>query len=95
MFAQKLDDVQKKIDQQKYAEARQDIDKILADPKNAANANAWYYKGMVYNQLALDTNLRDMDYRMEAFNAYKKYQQLDAKNIMMTLNQNAGLFQIY
>ena len=95
VFAQKLDDVQKKMDQQKYAEARQDIDKILADPKNAANANAWYYKGMVYNQLALDTNLRDMDYRMEAFNAYKKYQQLDAKNIMMTLNQNAGLFQIY
>ena len=95
VFAQKLDDVQKKIDQQKYAEARQDIDKILADPKNANNANAWYYKGLVYNQLSLDTNLRDMDYRMEAFNAYKKYQQMDAKNILMTLNQNAGLFQLY
>jgi len=95
VFAQKLDDVQKKIDQQKFAEARQDIDKILADPKNQKNANAWYYKGMVYNQLAADTNLKDMDYRLEAFNAYKKYQELDSKNIMMTLNQNAGLFQIY
>jgi hypothetical protein len=36
-----------------------------------------------------------MDYRMEAFNAYKKYQQMDAKNILMTLNQNSGLFQLY
>jgi hypothetical protein len=36
-----------------------------------------------------------MDYRMEAFNAFKKYQELDPKNIMMTLEQNGRLFQIY
>lgn len=95
MFAQNLNDVQEKISKGKYDEAKEKIDKVLTDPKGQKNANAWYYKGVVYNELAKDTTKKDMDYRMEAFNAFKKYQEMDPKNIMMTLEQNGRLFQIY
>jgi hypothetical protein len=95
LFAQKLDDIQEKINKGKYDEAKVEIDKVLAEPKNQKNANAWYYKGVVYNELGKDTTKKDMDYRMEAFNAFKKYQELDPKNVMMALEQNGRLFQLY
>jgi hypothetical protein len=97
VFAQKLDDVQEKISKGKYDEAKEKIDKVLADPKNATNASAWYYKGKIYAELArTDTTgkLGD-DAGIQAFEAFKKYQELDKKNIMMTLDQNVGLFQLY
>lgn len=95
LFAQNLNDIQEKIQKGKYDEAKEKIDKVLAEPKFQKNANVWYYKGVVYNELAKDSTKKDMDYRMEAFNAFKKYQELDPKNIMMTLEQNGRLFQIY
>jgi len=96
MFAQKLEDVQDKISKKKYDEAKTSLDKFLADPKNQSNANAYYYKGVIYDELAKDSTKTDNDtYRSESFNAFKRYQELDPKNIMMTLNQNAYLFQLY
>jgi tetratricopeptide (TPR) repeat protein len=97
LFAQKLDDVQEKISKGKYDEAKEKIDKFLADPKNQSNANAWYYKGKIYTTLAAQDSTRSLTYDPagEAFNAFKKYQELDPKNIMMTLDQNVGLFQLY
>src|SRR6476620_687891 len=85
LFAQKLDDVQEKID------------KFLAEPKNQNVANAWYYKGKIYAELARQdsTGKLGFDAGKEAFDAFKKYQQMDAKNLMMTLDQNVGLFQLY
>jgi tetratricopeptide (TPR) repeat protein len=97
LFAQKLDDVQEKISKGKYDEAKEKIDKFLADPKNQSNANAWYYKGKIYAELARQdsTGALTYDAGKEAFEAFKKYQQMDPKNIMMTLDQNVGLFQLY
>ncbi|MFL5740538.1 MAG: hypothetical protein ACJ75B_10005 [Flavisolibacter sp.] len=97
LFAQKLDDVQEKISKGKYDEAKDKIDKFLADPKNQSNANAWYYKGKIYAELARQDSTGTLTYDAgkEAFDAFKKYQQLDPKNIMMTLDQNVGLFQLY
>jgi len=95
LFAQDFKDVKEKLDKGKYDEAREKIDKALADPKNQKSANAWYYKGIIYGELAKDSSKTDMDYRMESFNALKKYQELDSKNIMLLLNQNANFFQLY
>src|SRR6478672_11588121 len=97
LFAQKLDDVQEKISKGKYDEAKEKIDKFLADPKNQNNANAYYYKGKIYAELARQDSTGKLTYDAgrEAFDAFKKYQQLDQKNIMMTLDQNVGLFQLY
>ena len=97
VFAQKLDDVQEKISKGKYDEAKEKIDKVLADPKNQTNANAWYYKGKVYTELARmdSTNSLSYDAKKEAFDAFKKYQELEPKNTMMVLDQNVGLFSLY
>lgn len=95
LFAQDFKDVKENLDKGKYREAREKIDKALADPKNQSSPNAWYYKGVVYGELAKDSSLTDMDYRMESFNALKKYQELDSKNIMLMINQNANFFTLY
>ena len=69
----------------------------MADPKNANNANAWYYKGKIYAELARQDSTGTLTYdaAKEAFDAFKKYQELDAKNVMMTLEQNVGLFSLF
>jgi tetratricopeptide (TPR) repeat protein len=97
LFAQKLDDVQEKISKGKYDEAKEKIDKVLADPKNQTNANAWYYKGKIYAELARQDSTGSLTYdaQQQAFEAFKKYQELEPKNTMMVLDQNVGLFQLY
>ena len=95
MFAQSLEDVQEKVNKGKYGEAREKIDKLLADAKGQKNPNAWYYKGIVYYNLGLDSTLTDKDYRQEAYDAFKKYYEMDPKNVMGTLEQNARMFQLY
>src|SRR5215213_8460765 len=97
VFAQKLEEVQEKISKGKYDEAKEKIDKFLADPKNQSTANAWYYKGKIYAELARTDSAGTLTYdaAKEAFDAFKKYQDMDKMNKMMVLDQNVGLFQIY
>lgn len=95
LYAQNLDDVQEKISKGKYGEAKEKIDKVLSDAKGQKSANAWYYKGVIYNELAKDSTVNNTAYRLEAFNALKKAQELDPKNIMGELEQNWRLFDIY
>lgn len=95
LFAQNLDDVQDRISKQKYGEAKEKIDKVLTDAKGQKSANAWYYKGVVYNELAKDSTQDNSAYRLEAYEALKKSQELDPKNIMGELEQNWRLFDIY
>lgn len=98
LFAQQdLDDVQEKIEKGKYDEAKQKIDKYLSSEKNAKKADGWYYKAIVYNNIAKDEKYKDLsaDPRGEAFEAYKKYVELDPKQIMGTLGQNVTLFDLF
>ncbi|MEI6945809.1 hypothetical protein V9K67_01330 [Paraflavisolibacter sp. H34] len=95
LFAQKLDDVQEKISKGKFAEAQEKIDKIIEDPKGQKNAEAWYYRGIVYYNLGQDSTRTDKDYRQEAFSSLQKYYELDPKNLRGTLEQNVRVFQLY
>lgn len=95
--AQKLDDVQKALSENKYDQAKAAIDKAFTDPKAANNPQAWYYKGKVYTGLAMADSTGSLTYDAsgEALNAFKKYQELEPKNTLMLLEQNVGLFQLY
>ena len=95
LYAQNLDKVQELISKQKYAEAKDAIDKVLTDAKGQKNASAWYYKGVVYNELAKDSTQDLSAYRTTAYDALKKAQELDPKNVMGELEQNWRLFDIY
>jgi hypothetical protein len=95
--AQKLSDVEDRLSKGKYDEARQIIDKMMADPKNQSNANVWYRKGQIYGQLALDSTMADqaLANRTEALSAFQKYYEMDPKNVLGTLEQNVRMFQLY
>jgi hypothetical protein len=77
--------------------AKADIDNYIANPKYAEKPEGWYYKGKVYNEISKHDSLSGAcaDCKWEAFNSFKKYQQLDQKNKLMAPNQNVDLFDIY
>ncbi|GAA4754966.1 tetratricopeptide repeat protein [Flavisolibacter ginsenosidimutans] len=95
--AQDLKDVQEKISKGKYDEAKEKLDKFMADPKNANNANAYFYKAQIQKYYAQtdSTGTLNYDASKEALDAYKKTLQLDPKNPLMTIDQNLGLFQLF
>jgi hypothetical protein len=97
VIGQSLDDVRKLMLLNKTADAKVSIDKYFADPKNAAKADGWYYKGAIYNDLAKTevTAKFCTNCRLEAFEAFKKYQALEPKNTLMNEEENVRLFDIY
>jgi hypothetical protein len=95
MFAQDLDEINDMIGKNQLDKAKAGIDKYLA--KKATDANGWYFKGVIYNEIAKSEQFKSLapDGRMEAFNAFKKTLELEPKNVRMTLEQNVRLFDIY
>ena len=84
--AQSLDDIGKLMEKNKYDVAKVSIEKYISDPKNAASAEAWYYKGRIYNSLSKDSTVAKQDaynYKQTAFDAFKKNQQLDKLDLRM------------
>ena len=84
--AQSLDDIGKLMEKNKYDAAKVSIEKYIADPKNVASAEAWYYKGRIYNSLSKDSTVAKQDaynYKQTEFDAFKKNQQLDKLDLRM------------
>ncbi len=97
-FAQSLDDINNLMDKQKYAAAKTGIDKFLGEAKNASNADGWYYKGRIYNSLSRDSGIAPMDaynYKLTAFEAFKKHQELDKKDMRMKLEFYKSYLDLY
>lgn len=93
--AQDLQIVQRSIASNDYLSAKQQIDNFLSDKNNGNNAAAWYYKGRVYTEVVRQHDKANSLALQDAFNAYKRYQELDSKNKLMQLNDNVDLFQLY
>ncbi len=96
-FGQDLKLVQESISKGKYTDAKAQLEKFMADPKNANNANAYYYKGVINKYFAQSDSTGSLTYDAanDAFGAYKKTLELEPKNPLMTLDQNMGLFQLF
>jgi len=97
-FGQSLNDVNELLGKNKDREAKAAIDKFLSDPKNAANSEGWYYKGRVYNALSRDSSLgaaESLQLKRDAFEAFKKNQQLDPKDTRMKLELYVSYFDLY
>jgi hypothetical protein len=81
-----------------YAKAKESIDKYLGNEANAKKAEGWFWKGMVYNQLAREENTPIASGRplfAESFNALKKYRELDPKAPLSVEDQNVTLYNLY
>src|SRR5687767_6642291 len=83
-FGQTNEQAKQYFKENKLAEAKTTIDKFLLIESNKKNADAWYTKAKVYNAIAMDAPLsqRFPGARMDAFNALKKYTELDDKMLI-------------
>ncbi|MEO7444428.1 MAG: hypothetical protein ABIT96_03025 [Ferruginibacter sp.] len=96
--AQTLEIIPNYINNQKWQEGKVAIDKILEDPKNQDKADAWYFKGRIYNAMSYDKALPLLDaynYRAQAFEAFKKTQQLDTKDLRLKVEFYRPYLDLY
>ena len=96
-FGQEMKDVKIMASLKKYEQGKTAVDKVLADPKNASNAEAYYWKGYIYNFLSKDDKTKSLctDCRMDAFNAMKKYYELDPAMKETKSDSNAIIYDIF
>ncbi|MBC7934468.1 MAG: hypothetical protein H7Y86_03785 [Rhizobacter sp.] len=96
--AQTLDEINKLLTAEKYADAKAAIDKHMADPKNTSKSDAWYYKGRVYNAYSYDKTLpatEQFNLKMQAFEAFKKNQELDKLDLRMKTEMYGSYLNLY
>lgn len=81
LSAQDVKKIRNAYDKKDWPKAKEAVDLALANEKEQKNWEAWYYKGLVYGQIAKDANLKASvpDAWMQSFEAYQKAMELDAK----------------
>ena len=97
-FSQSLEDINKLMDKNQFAAAKLEIDKFTTDPKNAANSQGFYFKGRIYNSLSRDAATSKSDafnYKLAAFEAFKKSQELDKNDFMMRAESYKSYLDLY
>lgn len=97
-FSQSLDDINNMMEKKQFKEARVGIDKHLADPKNSGKADGYYFKGRIYNALSYDkatpaTEVYDL--KLQAFEAFKRNQELDPKDLRLKVEGYKSYLDIY
>src|SRR5438552_11165843 len=77
--------------------AKEAIDKMIADPNNAKNAEVWYAKAQIYNALATDDKFKTSipDAYEQAFEAFKKAYDIYPNDKLMILDQYKTGFVAY
>lgn len=97
VLAQNIDDIKDLINKGQWDKAKTSVDAFLTKEKNAAKWEGWWYKGVIYNEIAKSEQFKSLvpDGRMEAFNAFKKYYETDPKMLQALLEQHVRLFDIY
>lgn len=96
--SQNLDDINDLMGKMQYREAKAGIDKYLSNPKKANDAEAYYYKGRIYNSLSHDSTVAQAEQytlKGEAFEAFKKNQQLDSKDVYLQLETHTSFLDLY
>ena len=97
-MSQNLEDVNKLLDQRKYREAKTAVDAIVANPKQAVKSDPWYFKARVYSALSIDPttpNDEAFDLKIQSFEALKKYQELDPKDIRLKFEGYQSYLDVY
>jgi hypothetical protein len=98
VFGQTLTEINDMMGKLQYKKAKEGIDKFLTDAKNSAKGDGWYYKGRIYNSLSKDSTNSSTDamkLKLESFEAFKKYQQLDSKQVSFILENYGSYFDLY
>lgn len=98
LMSQDLDDINEMMGNLQYKSAKTAIDKYLSNPKKAADADGYYFKGRVYNSLSNDSTVtlkESYSLKTDAFEAFKQCQQLDKKEVRLKLESYQSFFALY
>ena len=96
--SQDLDNIKKLVLLTQYDKAKPDLDSYLANEKNAAKPEGWYYKAYVYTALGRVNTKPVAESKSlfgSAFDAVKKYAELAPNAPLTTEEKNATVFNIY
>lgn len=97
-ISQNMEEINEMLTNNNIKDAKAAVDKYLQNPKKANDAEAWFTKGQIYNALSKDTSISNSEsssLKDEAFIAFKKYQQLDSKDMMMLLSNHESYLDLY
>ena len=80
-----------------FPKAKSAIDHVLAEPGNAGNAEAYFWKSYIYVKLDKDPKNQALcpDCKWEAFKAVQKYLELDPSMKETNRDSNALVYDIY
>jgi hypothetical protein len=103
LSAQKLTKAKSLLEKNNLADARSEIDKVLADEKNKTNSEAWYTKSKIYLALYQDSTIRNTvpEARSTAMESLKQYLELEKgkdstkRNILLVSESNKPLVDLY
>jgi hypothetical protein len=98
MNGQDLEDIKELINKSQFKEAKVAIDKFLSSSRNANEAEAWYYKGRIYNGLSQEKTTVDStayNLKVQAYEAFKKNQALDSKDLWLALEGHGSYLDLY
>ncbi len=96
--AQDIDEIKKYAILNQTEKAKDAVDKFLAVEKNAKKPEGWFYKGFIYNQASKDTSKtieQSGALKAQAFDALKKYREIDPKAELLKEQNNSPLFDLY
>ena len=84
LFAQSVDKAKDLLKANKLADAKTEIDKVMASDKNQKSGDAWYTKMKIYNAIAAGPlSGQYPGARDTAFQALQKYTEVDDKKMIM------------
>ena len=96
--SQDLKSISLNVTLNKFDQAKTEVDSYLANEKNAAKPEGWYYKAYIYNSLgrvATKPLAESKSLYQSAFDAIKKYADLDPKQPLTIEEKNSTVFNIY
>jgi len=96
--SQDLKSISLNVTLNKFDQAKTEVDTYLASEKNAGKPDGWYYKAYIYNSLgrvATKPLAESKSLYQSAFDAIKKYAELDPKQPLTTEEKNSTIFNIY
>lgn len=97
-FGQSIEDIQKYVMLRQTKQAVEAVDKYLAVEKNAKKPDGWYYKGYAYDLSSKDSGMimtESSANKAIAFDAMKKYFEMDPKAPLSVDENNSVLFDLY
>lgn len=98
LVAQEIGDIEKFAILGQTQKAKEALDKYMSVEKNTKKPQGWFYKGFIYNQLSKDSSLSydaSSEMKYTAFEAFKKYREIDPKATLLVDQSNSPLFDIY